>query len=117
MSAIQEYWLKHHTADEHFGRFHTQCRRLICADGYNVSVQASEFHYCSPRTYMPDGAYSAWELGFPTAHDELLDNYAEEPGNPTETVYGWVPTEIVDALIARHGGLSARSNRGEEDNG
>lgn len=107
MSTIQKYWRDHHKAENHFGSTHVSYRRLTCADGYNISVQASEFHYCSPRTYMRDGTYSAWELGFPTAHDDLLDSYAEEPSSPLQTVYGWVPTEVVDALIAKHGGLAS----------
>jgi len=114
MSSIQEYWRVRHTADKHFGSVHTRCRRLTCADGYNVSVQASEFHYCSPRTYMPDGNYSAWELGFPNKHDELLDDFAEESGNPLHTVYGWVPTEVVDALIAKHGGIADATPKASE---
>lgn len=113
MSAIQEYWLEYHKADEYYGRTHVQCPIVECADGFKVSVQASEFHYCSPRMYVSDGRYSAWELGFPSAADDLIQKYAETPEEPTETVYGWVPTETVDALIEKHGGikpaLAARS--------
>lgn len=111
MSAMQKYWCDHHTVSERtgFGEEHVSCRRLTCADGFNVSVQASAFHYCAPRTYMPDGSYSAWELGFPTAADDLIQQYAEDPADPLGTVYGYVPTEVVDALIAKHGGIAARS--------
>lgn len=105
MSAIQEYWRENHKADTHWDRTHVSCPRITCSDGYNVSVQASEFHYCAPRDYLSDGRYSAWELGFPTQADDILTEYAEEPGNPLQTVYGWVPTEVVDALIEKHGGL------------
>ena len=33
--------------------------------------------------------------------------YAEDADNPTGTVYGWVPVEVVDAVIAAHGGINA----------
>ena len=77
--------------------------RVECADGFSMSVQASEGHYCSPRN---NGAiaYESVEIGFPSAAEPLLAEYAEEPDKPTETVYGWVPADIVKAVIAKHGG-------------
>ena len=77
--------------------------RVVCEDGYSVSVQASRSHYCSPRE---DGAveYESVELGFPTAEDELINEYAEDD-NYTDTVYGFVPVEIVNKLIEKHGGI------------
>ena len=79
-------------------------KRAVCADGFSMSVQASSTNYCSPRR---DGAekYTAVEVGFPIATEELLIEFAEEPGRPTETVYGWVPSQTVALVIAKHGGL------------
>ena len=78
--------------------------RLLCNDGFSVSVQASKFHYCSPRL---DGAqdYEAVELGYPSNEDELINEYAEDDWNYTETVYGYVPIEFVEKLIEKHGGI------------
>lgn len=58
-----------------------------CKDGFIVSVQASGFHYCTPRV---DGAveYETVELGFPNMADDLIMSYAEDPEKPTDTVYG-----------------------------
>lgn len=36
---------------------------IICTDGFNVSVQASKHHYCSPREY--DAEWASVELSFP----------------------------------------------------
>jgi hypothetical protein len=37
--------------------------RIKCADGYNVSIQASSGHYCTPRETMQDVQYySSFEL-------------------------------------------------------
>lgn len=78
--------------------------RIVCVDGFEVSVQASKYHYCQPRI---DGAdnYESVELGMPSAEDDLIIEFAEEPDDPTGTVYGWVPVEIVDKLIEKHGGI------------
>lgn len=77
--------------------------RLFCNDGFSISVQASKFHYCSPRL---DGAqdYEAVELGYPSNEDELINDYAEDD-DYTETVYGYVPIEVVEKLIEKHGGI------------
>ena len=78
--------------------------RLLCNDGFSISVQASKFHYCRPRL---DGAqdYEAVELGYPSMEDELINEYAEDDWNYTETVYGYVPIEVVEKLIEKHGGI------------
>ena len=78
--------------------------RLYCNDGYSISVQASEFHYCEPRRNGVQD-YESVELGFPSVEDELINEYAEDCMNYTETVYGYVPIEIVEKLIEKHGGI------------
>ena len=77
--------------------------RLYCNDGYSISVQASSFHYCRPRL---DGVqnYESVELGFPSKEDELINDYAEDD-DYTKTVYGYVPIEVVEKLIEKHGGI------------
>ena len=77
--------------------------RLVCNDGFSISVQASKFHYCSPRL---DGAqdYEKVELGYPSNEDELINDYAEDD-NYTRTVYRYVPIEVVEKLIEKHGGI------------
>lgn len=77
--------------------------RLYCNDGYSISVQASSFHYCRPQL---DGVqnYESVELGFPSKEDELINEYAEGD-DYTKTVYGYVPIEVVERLIEKHGGI------------
>ena len=77
---------------------------VYCADGFNVSIQAGEPWYCSPR--IDDASeYTHVELGFPSEEDELIESYAEDPENLCDTVYGWVPVETVNELISKHGGF------------
>ena len=77
--------------------------RVHFADGFSVSVQASQFHYCRPRIDNAE-KYEAVELGYPSAADDLITDYAEGD-TYTDTVYGYVPVEIVDKLIEKHGGI------------
>lgn len=75
---------------------------IRCADGFEVSVQASSTHYCTPRNN--EGPYTHFELGFPSQEDSLIQPYAEDPSRPTDTVYSQVPRHTVVMLINKHGG-------------
>ena len=76
---------------------------IVCADGFNVSIQANETGYCSPRNN--EGPYTDVECGFPSAYDFYLNEYAEDKTRPTDTVYGWVPAHVVRMCIDAHGGI------------
>ena len=76
---------------------------VVCADGYTISIQASEYHYCVPRTNDAK-EYGACELGFPNQPDELINEYAED-SDYTSTVYAYVPAEVIQALLEKHGGI------------
>ena len=74
-----------------------------CADGFTMSVQAGQNSYSSPRTDA--GPYTAAEVGFPSEPESLLTSYAEDHQKPTDTVYGWVPRQVIINVIAKHGGM------------
>ena len=72
-----------------------------------MSVQASDFNYCSPRRNLIDSlSYYEFEVGFPSERVEEFMIYAEEAECPTETVYGWVPWEVIQGVINRNGGIN-----------
>ena len=75
---------------------------VVCADNFSISVQASEYAYCSPRNNT--GPYKDVELGYPSQPDDLIAKWAEDKTRPTETIYGWVAVDVVRDLIAKHGG-------------
>tara|TARA_R110000824_G_scaffold5313_4_gene24670 strand:+ start:1501 stop:1944 length:444 start_codon:yes stop_codon:yes gene_type:complete len=79
-------------------------RQVICADGFTMSVQAFAGGYCTPRTNNAD-KYEEVEVGYPSQREELLMNWAEEPDKPTQTVYGYVPVQVVTNVLAKHGGI------------
>lgn len=76
--------------------------KALLKDGFSISIQASEFHYCHPRNSI--GPWNEMELGFPSELDLILDEYAEEP-DTCDTVFGYVPIAIVNELISKHGGI------------
>jgi len=77
---------------------------IVCADGFEMSVQAHGGAYCSPRIDNAE-KYTAAEVGFPNRREILLIKYAEDPDALTNTVYGWVPTQVIVNVIAKHGGM------------
>lgn len=82
--------------------------RMACVDGFSMSVQGHGGAYSTPRDDFADH-YSAVEVGFPSEREELLMPYIDggEDTDPTETVYGYVPIEIIERVIAKHGGLAS----------
>ena len=103
--------------------------QIVCADGFAVSIQASRTHYCQPRTNY--GPYSKVEIGYPSDEVPEWSEYAEDEDTlnffqslkfwfitkvlkkmvysghyPTNTVYPYVPVEIVDAALEQHGGIA-----------
>ena len=75
--------------------------RVILNNGKSLSVQASEYHYCAPRRVCD--YYYEVEVGFPDEGDYCLCNMRRE--NPTDTVYPYVPIELVDEYITACGGI------------
>ena len=78
--------------------------QVLCADGFEMSVQANENAYCEPRL-NEQKKYNLVEVGFPSQEEPLLMPWAESPEEPTRTVYGYVPVDIVTNVIVKHGGM------------
>ena len=83
--------------------------RMLFRDGFSMSVQASEGHYCVPRV-TGLGIYDAYEVGYPSEAEPLLMPYAENADDPTQMVYGFVPIGIVLDIAAKHGGIAGVAN-------
>jgi hypothetical protein len=71
--------------------------QIVCADGFTISVQASAFHYCSPR--RNEGPYTEVEVGFPSEYEPLLAPYSDGSG-----VFPYTPIDVVREVILKHGG-------------
>lgn len=78
---------------------------IFCEDGFEMSVQAGSGLYSAPRGNLESGEYTACDVGFPNRKEELLMPYAEEdPETPTDSVYAYVPVEVIEQIIEKHGG-------------
>ena len=78
--------------------------RVILKSGWNASIQAGMRSYSTPKQDF-GCQYTAVEIGFPSEPDELITPYAEDPGDLTGTVYGYVPAYVITALVMKHGGV------------
>ena len=74
-----------------------------CKSGLTLSVQASDTHYCSPRSN--NGPWTEVEVGFPSRKVESIIDWAEDPYDPCNTVYGYVPVAVLEEVIKDNGGL------------
>lgn len=77
---------------------------VTCADGFKVSIVAGSGLYSDPREFFAP-KYLAVELGFPTQEMPSLMEWCEDPGKPLDTVYAYVPTDKVNAMLATRGGI------------
>ncbi len=78
--------------------------RITCSDGFSLSVQASHVAYCAPRCNIAD--WHEVEVGYPSDTPKAFLYRAEDPERPTDTVYGYVPIELVVEEINSHGGVA-----------
>jgi len=84
---------------------------IVCADGFEMSVQVGFSLYSTPKKVAK--RYSAVEIGFPSEHEPLIEEYAEtfykddgeDVTDYTDTVYPYVPVRIVDKVLKKHGGI------------
>ena len=67
-----------------------RCRRVRCGTASHGVTQ--------------DGT-ARQSLGYPTAEDEELRDYAEDKRDLCGTVYGFVPVKLVDEVLTKHGGI------------
>lgn len=73
---------------------------IKCNDGVSISIQASEFHYCSPRNNCgPYTTVEVWCLSGADPADVTQFDYDED--GPS----GYVPIESVVAFLDIHGGI------------
>ena len=88
----------------------TRLPQIVCSDGFKMSVQVGFTLYSTPKKVAK--RYSAVEIGFPSEHEPLIEEYAECYTSEeldidfTNTVYGYVPVKLVDKVLKKHGGIN-----------
>ena len=82
--------------------------KVVMGDGVSMNVQASAFHYCEPRRSGLE-AYESYEVGYPSEVIEQLREYAETPVEKDvellQSIYPFVPAEIISQIVMEHGGI------------
>ena len=81
---------------------------IVCSDGFEMSVQVGSHLYSTPKKVAK--RYSAVEIGFPSDHEPLIEEYAEtfhqeDVTDYTDIVYPYVPVKIVNKVLKKHGGI------------
>jgi hypothetical protein len=80
--------------------------RITCASGLSFSAQGHYGTYSNPRSDFAEH-YSEVEIGFPSARIEEFMPYIDggEDSDPIQSVYAYVPVEIVAKVISDNGGI------------
>jgi len=113
---VNKFLLEHHVVRIDQWGTTVDLRPIIaCKDGLVLSIQASSMHYCTPRDNY--GPYSTVEIGFPSRRVDALMPYAEDPEQPTNTVYGNVPVGVIEKVIDEAGGVDRLLGRWPKDGG
>ena len=81
---------------------------IVCSDGFTMSVQVGFSLYSTPKKVAK--RYSAVEIGFPSDHEPLIEEFAEtfhqeDVTDYTDIVYPYVPVKIVNKVLKKHGGI------------
>ena len=83
--------------------------RIVCKDGMSLSVQASQYHYCTPREDNAE-PYLEKEVGYirdvdGTSIAPPIEWTLYADGEFPSSVYGYVPVELIEEFIKKHGGI------------
>ena len=79
--------------------------RIICVDGFSMSVQASRWHYCNPRRTLDNlTLYTHFEVGALSEEEPLLASYCES-GSDSFKVFPYVPVSVINKVLKKHGGI------------
>jgi len=106
--------MKENLLINHFIKYNRQCGSLIklfppviCNDGEFLSVQASESHHCNPMETLEKSQFSDYNSVeiYTSLEDDLLKRYAID----FEHEYHFVPIDIVNTIIEKHGGINDKA--------
>jgi len=104
-------WLKSSVNIREYGNTRSQelRKQLVCNDGTTLSVQASDTHWCSPRSsyvdYYTDDIeyfdYSSVEVW--CVSTDVPDSWSDYGDD--DHPYAYVPVTLVEQFIDYHGGI------------
>ena len=86
-------------------------KKVLCADGFNLSIQAKYGLHCTPRIDDAE-EYTEVEIAYLSEEEELLAEYRNDDYEYIP-LYSYVPVLLVSVILAKHGGIVS----GEVPNG
>lgn len=108
---INNDWLQAHLAtrvrEYRKGAFKKDpAKRIVCASGAILSVQASETHYCTPKANEgPYVSVEVWGGGLTPDNQAALSGNGRVAGEFEDSPVGWVDTAVVIEVINHEGGV------------
>jgi hypothetical protein len=83
--------------------------RIVCKDGWAISLQVHHGNYCSTENGYRKFGYSfdRVEWGFPTSHEPALMDSADGLGEDEDTTgtVGSIEVDKIQAILDTHGGI------------
>lgn len=76
-------------------------RHAVCGDGSVLSIQASASHYSIPRQNNAEEYTAVEVLGLSGENLNELKKYSDGKSG----IYGWVPVELLEKIVEKHGGI------------
>lgn len=80
-------------------------KHIICKDDFVISIQASAFHSCVPRCTLEDRSLYTHVEVMTSEVDSMLYPYSWD----ATRIYFYVPIQMVQRLINKHGGIQCIS--------
>ncbi len=97
-----------------FKEFMTKCGavrhrpKIVCTDGFKMSIQGNEMTYSIPKKVATE--FQAMEIGFPSQQEDLIMEFIDRTEHdPTQSVYGYIPIDLIEKVIEKHGGIDESS--------
>ena len=76
---------------------------LVCKDGFWLSVQGDRSAYSKPRSKEVNiYGYDSMEI---RGSDVLPQEFSQYQDGKGSRIYGYVPVEMIENLLASHGGV------------
>ena len=90
--------------------------RIYCMDGFNISIQVNRGNYCASENGTREFGLTWQEVewGFPSEQIDGVKFNAEDEDNTMGTVGAFVPMNLIEGLVAEHGGLDLQTTLQKE---
>lgn len=94
-------------ANNNYKHEHFIIPRVVCADGFSISIQVNKSNYCgSENGYREFGrTWTLVEWGFPSEEIDGEKYNAEGLVEPTTDSVGSIEIEVIEELLDEHGGI------------